>query len=133
MSFQNKENEDFQNKENEERHRKMVLGYIYALRQIAEMERKGNVSVMEISERLNLSTQQLKVLLEIMERAGHVEKLAGENNCLASLPTISSSQTSSLCKNCSCGGLCGKVGATSCATIYRVTEKGKKVCRNNTD
>ena len=115
----------------------MVLGYIYALKQIAEMEMKGNVSVVEISERLNLSTQQLKVLLEIMERAGHVEKLAGENNCISSPSTFNSSQTPSLCKscgcgNCGCGGFCGQRSAISCATIYRLTEKGKKVCRNKT-
>jgi ferrous iron transport protein C len=102
----------------------MVLGYIQVLKQIAEVEKKGSISFNEVSRRLKMSTQQLKGLLEIMERMGHVEKVTDDNYNL-------SSSCSDSCKNCGCG-CSGKVTISS-GTIYRLTEKGRRVCNNQTD
>lgn len=102
----------------------MVLGYLYVLKQIAEVENKGNISFNDISRHLKMNTQQLKGLLEIMEGMGHVEKIIDES---CSLPSTCSGS----CKNC---GLCGCSGKTliSSGTIYRLTEKGRRVCHNQT-
>ena len=53
----------------------MVLGYMYVLKQIAEVENKGNMSFNEISGHLKMSTQQLRGLLEIMEEWDILKKL----------------------------------------------------------
>ena len=102
----------------------MVLGYMYVLKQIAEVEKKGNMSFNEISGHLKMSTQQLKGLLEIMEKLGHVEKVTDGNS-------NSSSSCSGSCKNCGCCGFLEK-STVSTGTVYRLTEKGKRVCRNQT-
>jgi CTP-dependent riboflavin kinase len=106
------------------RKRTMVLGYIFVLKQIAEVEKKGNISFNEIARRLKMSTQQLKGLLEIMERMGHVEKVTDNSYNL-------SSSCSDSCKNCGCG--CSGKATVSSGTIYRLTEKGRRVCNNQTD
>lgn len=102
----------------------MVLGYMYVLKQVAEAEKKGSLSFNDISGRLKMSTQQLKGLLEIMEGLGHIEKVADNK------PDLSSSCSGS-CKNC---GLCGCSGriTVSSGTIYRLTEKGRRVCHKQT-
>jgi DNA-binding MarR family transcriptional regulator len=100
------------------RKRTMVLGYIFVLKQIAEVEKKGNISFNEISRRLKMSTQQLKGLLEIMERMGHVEKVTDNSYNL-------SSSCSDSCKNCGCG--CSGKATVSSGTIYRLTEKGRRL------
>lgn len=103
----------------------MVLGYIYVLKQIAEIEKKGSISFNEISRNLKMSTQQLKGLLEIMERMGHVEKMTENNYRL-------SASCSDSCKNC---GLCDCSGKTTISSgiFYRLTEKGQRVCSNQAD
>lgn len=100
----------------------MVLGYRYALKQIAEVEKKGSISFNEIAGHLKMSTQQLKGLLEIMERMGHVEKVTEGNQDLTS-------SCSGSCKNCGCCGGSGKITISS-GTVYRLTEKGRRVCHN---
>lgn len=102
----------------------MVLGYMYVLKQIAEVEKKGNISFNDISGHLKLSMQQLKGLLEIMEGMGHVEKVTDSNSVL-------SSSCSGSCKNC---GFCGflEKSTVSTGTVYRLTEKGRRVCHNQT-
>lgn len=102
----------------------MVLGYMYVLKQIAEVEKKGNMSFNDISGYLKMSTQQLRGLLEIMERMGHVEKVADNSSVL-------SSSCPGSCKNC---GFCGflEKPAVSTSTVYRLTEKGRRVCHNQT-
>ncbi|AKB79221.1 hypothetical protein MSHOH_2738 [Methanosarcina horonobensis HB-1 = JCM 15518] len=102
----------------------MVLGYMYVLKQIAEVEKKGNMSFNEISGHLKMSTQQLRSLLEIMERMGHVEKVTDNSSVL-------SSSCSASCKNCGCCGFLEKP-AVSTGMVYRLTEKGKRVCHNQT-
>lgn len=102
----------------------MVLGYMYVLKQIAEVEKKGNLSFNEIAGQLKMSTQQLRGLLEIMERMGHVEKVADNNSAL-------SSSCSDSCKNCGCCGFLEK-HAVSTGAVYRLTEKGRRVCHNQT-
>ena len=105
----------------------MVLGYMYALKQMVEMERNGGISLKELS-----STQKLKDLFEIMERAGHIEKLVDKNAgtlSVSSQPACSGSfRTCVLCGNC---GQCGR-NAVSSGTIYRLTEKGRRVCNKQT-
>ncbi|PAV13109.1 hypothetical protein ASJ81_04230 [Methanosarcina spelaei] len=98
----------------------MVLGYMYVLKQMAEVEKKGNISLSEISRHLKMSTQQLKGLLEIMERMGHVEKVQDNNSLLS--PVCSDS-----CKSCGCFGFLEKSTISTC-TVYKLTEKGKRVC-----
>ncbi|WP_440945040.1 FeoC-like transcriptional regulator [Methanosarcina sp. T3] len=100
----------------------MVLGYVYVLKQMEEAEKKGSISFNEISRHLKMSTQQLKGLLEIMEGMGHVEKVTETN------PDLSSSCSGS-CKNCGCCECSGKIAVLS-GTIYRLTEKGRRVCNN---
>lgn len=102
----------------------MVICYINVLKQIAEVETKGNISFNDISRRLKMSTLQLKGLLEIMERMGLIERVT-EVNCNMS-PSSSDS-----CKNCG-SGCSGKVTVSS-GTIYRLTEKGRRICNNQTD
>jgi DNA-binding HxlR family transcriptional regulator len=102
----------------------MVLGYMYVLKQIAEVEKKGNMSFYEISGHLKMSTQQLKGLLEIMEGMGHVEKVTDNNSTL-------SSSCSGSCKNFDYCGCSGKIPVSS-GMVYRLTEKGRKVCHNRT-
>ncbi len=104
----------------------MVLGYMYVLKQIAEVEKKNNmVSFNEISRHLKMSMQQLKGLLEIMEKMGHVEKVMDNSSIL-------SSSCSGSCKNCGCCGFLEN-STVSTGTIYRLTEKGKRVCHNQTE
>lgn len=102
----------------------MVLGYMYVLKQMVEVEKKGNISLSEISRHLKMSTQQLKGLLEIMERMGHVEKVQDNNSLLSSVCSDS-------CKNCGCFGFLEKSTISTC-TVYRLTEKGKRVCHEQT-
>jgi len=107
----------------------MVLGYRYALRQMAEMENKGGISLKEISGQLKISTQQLKGLLEIMETMGHVQKVRDKNT--SPLSFSSPSSCSGSCVTCGVSGCCGK-NIMSSGTIYRLTEKGRKVCSKQT-
>jgi len=102
----------------------MVLGYMYVLKQIAEVEKKGNISLNEISRHLKMSTQQLKGLFEIMERMGHVEKVQDSNSIL-------SSACSDSYKSCGCCGFLEK-STISTGTVYRLTEKGKRICHEQT-
>ncbi|MHC1754718.1 MAG: FeoC-like transcriptional regulator [Methanosarcina sp.] len=102
----------------------MVLGYMYVLKQIAEVEKKGNISFNDISGHLKLSTQQLKGLLEIMEGMGHIEKVAEDNSGL-------STSCSGSCKSCGFFGCSGK-NTVSYGTIYKLTEKGRRVCHSQT-
>ncbi|AKB29455.1 hypothetical protein MSSAC_3056 [Methanosarcina siciliae C2J] len=102
----------------------MVLGYMYVLKQVAEAEKKGSISFNEISRHLKMSTQQLKGLLEIMEGMGHVEKVMEKN------PDWSSSCSGS-CKDCGLCGCSGKITVSS-GTVYKLTEKGRRVCHNRT-
>ncbi|MFY1112760.1 MAG: FeoC-like transcriptional regulator [Methanosarcinaceae archaeon] len=110
----------------------MVLGYMYALKQMVEMEKNGGISLKELSMQLNTSTQKLKDLFEIMERAGHIEKLVDKNAgtlSVSSQPACSGSfRTCVLCGNC---GQCER-NAVSSGTIYRLTEKGRRVCNKQT-
>ncbi len=103
----------------------MVLGYMYVLKQIAEVEKKGNISFNDISRHLKMSTQQLKGLIEIMEKLGHVEKVEENNSILPS-------SCSDSCKNC---GFCRCPGTATVSngTVYRLTEKGKRVCHKQTN
>jgi ferrous iron transport protein C len=103
----------------------MLLGYTQVLEQIAEVEKKGSISFNEVSRRLKMSTQQIKGLLEFMEGMEHVEKVTDDNYNL-------SSSCSDSCKNCESCGCSGKTTVSS-GTIYRLTEKGRRVCNNQTD
>lgn len=102
----------------------MVLGYMYVLKQIAEVDKKGNMSFNEISGHLKMSTQQLRGLLDIMEGMGHVEKVM-DNQSVFSSPCNAS------CKRCGCCGFLEKP-SVSTAMVYRLTEKGRRVCHNQT-
>lgn len=103
----------------------MVLGYMYVLKQIAEVEKKGSISFNDVSRHLKMNTQQLKGLLEIMERLGHVEKVANNSSGLVS-------SCSGSCKNCGfCG--CSEKTTVSKGTVYRLTEKGRRVCHKQTN
>lgn len=102
----------------------MVIGYIYVLKQVAEAEKKGSLSFNDISRCLKMSTQQLKGLLEIMEGLEHIEKVADNKPDLSVFCSCS-------CKNCGLCGCSGKITVSS-GTIYRLTEKGRKVCHNRT-
>jgi predicted ArsR family transcriptional regulator len=100
----------------------MVLGYMYVLKQIAEVEKKGNMSFNEISGHLKMSTQQLRGLLEIMERMGHVEVVTDNSS-------IISSSCFGSCKNYGCCGFL-ETPTVSTGKVYRLTDKGKRVCHN---
>lgn len=99
----------------------MVLGYMYVLKQIAEVEKKGTISFNEISGHLKISTEHLKGLLELMERLGHVEKITNNSSIL-------SSSCSNSCQSCSSCRCLGK-NPISVGTVYRLTEKGRMMCR----
>jgi len=71
-----------------------------------------------------MSTQQLKGLFEIMERMGHVEKVQDSNSIL-------SSACSDSYKSCGCCGFLEK-STISTGTVYRLTEKGKRICHEQT-
>ncbi|RXG34797.1 FeoC-like transcriptional regulator [Methanohalophilus sp. WG1-DM] len=94
----------------------MVLGYKYVLKKMAEMDRRGSISFNALSAGMNMNTRQLKGMLELMEKMGHVRKIGDINEN----PELLSCGT---CKSCGC---CNR--GISYGTTYQLTDKGRRVC-----
>jgi len=93
----------------------MVLGYRSVLRNMAEMDRRGSISFNDLAKEMNMNMRQLKGMLELMEKMGHVRKI-GDND---ENPDLS-------CGTCKSCGFCNS--GISYGATYQLTDKGRRVC-----
>jgi hypothetical protein len=77
----------------------------------------GKLSLSEVARKLNISGDEMKNRLEIMQQTGYVEVVSEEN---PSDPAI--------CSSCLLREYCSESGAVYLASKgYRITEKGRRV------
>ncbi len=95
----------------------MLIGYRYMLKEISKNLAEDNITFGELSRRLNLGPEELKKLLETMEKRGDLE-----SSCMDS-PFMAAPKCAGCAMGQACAGTNLGIGKT-----YRLTEQGKKLC-----
>jgi DNA-binding Lrp family transcriptional regulator len=95
----------------------MLIGYRYMLREISKSLAEDNITVGELSRRLNRSPEELKQLLEVMVKRGDLK-----GSCM-DLPSRSASK----CVGCAMGQACPGTNL-GIGKVYHLTIQGKREC-----
>ncbi|MBP2030706.1 DNA-binding MarR family transcriptional regulator [Methanohalophilus levihalophilus] len=93
------------------------MGYKAVLKNFDDFSKTGSFSFNEMAAKMNMSSGQLKGMIDMMERMGHIEEV--KTSCSAS---------GSGCSKCHSSGCGSGMSPTLLGVTYRLTEKGRKVC-----